>query len=174
MSNDHVGHGSHGEHSIDHLPWSRRLTRTVPPVLFGAVVGGLGTKPTSRWYRSLDKPSWEPPGGVFGPVWSALYALTAGATASVLDKLPVDERADVERALWLNMGLNAGWCWLFFTAQKPRWALAEIVLLEASTVDLLRRARAAGDGRAAAALAPYVAWNAFAAALNAEIVRRNP
>ncbi len=160
--------------SIDHLSLPRRLARSVPPVLAGAVVGGLGTRPTSPWYRSLRRPSWEPPPSVFGPVWTALYAAVAGAGASMLERVPVDDRHDLERALWLNMALNAGWCWLFFVAERPRWALAEIVLLEASTLDLVRRAHAAGDDRSALALAPYVGWNAFAAALNAEIVRRNP
>ena len=160
--------------SIDHLALPRRLARTIPPVLAGAVAGGLGTRPGSPWYRALRKPSWQPPAAVFGPVWTALYAATAGAGASMLERVPVDDRHDVERALWLNMGLNAGWCWLFFTAEKPRWALAEIVLLQASTLDLVRRARAAGDDRAALALAPYVGWNAFATALNVAIVRRNP
>jgi tryptophan-rich sensory protein len=111
---------------------------------------------------------------VFGPVWAALYASAAGAGASMLERVPVQDRHDIERALWLNMGLNAGWCWLFFTAEKPRWALGEILLLQASTLDLVRRAHAAGDDRAALALAPYVGWNAFATALNVAIVRRNP
>ncbi|MEO6512738.1 MAG: tryptophan-rich sensory protein, partial [Nocardioides sp.] len=60
--------------------------------------------------------------------------------------------------------LNAGWCWLFFTAQHPKVALAEIAVLEASTLALTRRVPA---------LAPYAAWNGFATALNASIARRN-
>ena len=69
--------------------------------------------------------------------------------------------------------LNAGWNWLFFTARRPRWALAEILLLEASTLDLTRRA-AKADTPAAAMLVPYAGWVAFATALNAAIARRNP
>ena len=160
--------------SIDHLALPRRLARSMPPVLVGAVAAGLGTRPRSAWSRSLRKPSWQPPAAVFGPVWTVLYAATAGAGASMMNRVPVDERHDVERALWLNMGLNAGWCWLFFAAEMPRWALAEIVLLQASTLSLARRARSAGDDRAVLALAPYIGWNAFATALNAAIVRRNP
>lgn len=160
--------------SIDHLSLPRRLARTIAPVLAGAAVGGLGTKPTSAWYRALRKPSWQPPAAVFAPVWTAIYASAAGAGASMLERVPVDDRHDVERALWLNMSLNAGWCWLFFTAERPKLALAEILLLQASTLDLVRRAHAAGDDRAALALAPYVGWNAFATALNVAIVRRNP
>ncbi len=149
-----------------------QLRRTVPAVVAGAVVGGLGTTPTSRWYRSLDKPSWNPPNWVFGPVWTALYAAIAGSTARAMADAPEEQRREIERALWVNMGLNAGWCWLFFTAKRPGLALAEIVVLEASTLDLLRRVHHVSPA-AHNALAPYAAWNGFAAALNASIVVRN-
>lgn len=147
------------------MSWTSYLKRTVPPVVAGAVVGGIGTKPSSAWYRGLDKPSWQPPAWLFGPVWTTLYALTAAGTARAMDAAADDDaRRSLERRLWVNMALNAGWCWLFFTAQKPRLALAEILVLEASTVALARRAPE---------VVPYAAWNAFATALNAEIARRN-
>jgi tryptophan-rich sensory protein len=152
---------------------SSLLRRTVPPVVAAAVVGGIGTRPTSPWYRSLSKPSWDPPGAVFAPVWTTLYTLTAGASARAMRSMTPQQRRSYERALWLNMALNAGWCWIFFTAERPRPALVELLVLEASTLDLVRRA-AAVDPAAAAALAPYAAWNAFAAALNTAIVVRNP
>ena len=62
------------------MSWTGYLKRTVPPVVAAAVLGGIGTKPTSAWYRGLDKPGWQPPPWVFGPVWTALYALTAAGT----------------------------------------------------------------------------------------------
>ncbi|MEO6510806.1 MAG: TspO/MBR family protein [Nocardioides sp.] len=146
------------------MSWTAHLRRTVPPVLAAAVVGGIGTRPTSAWYRSLDKPSWQPPAWVFGPVWTALYASIAVGTARAMEEADEAERRSLERQLWANMALNAGWCWLFFTAQRPKVALAEIAVLEASTLALTRRVPA---------LAPYAAWNGFATALNASIARRN-
>lgn len=51
-----------------------------------AVVGGLATDTSSEWYRDLEKPSWQPPGSVFGPVWTLLYVLIAvAATLSFRD-----------------------------------------------------------------------------------------
>lgn len=29
------------------------------------------------WYQTLIKPTWAPPGWLFGPVWSVLYAIIA-------------------------------------------------------------------------------------------------
>ncbi len=152
---------------------SRHLARTSAAVAATAVIGGLGTDVGSRWYRHLDKPAWQPPGAAFAPAWTALYGLMAVASARALDRLeePKDQRA-FALAFGANLVLNAGWNWVFFRARRPRWALAEILMMEVSTLDLVRRARTA-DTRAGAMLVPYAGWVAFATALNAAIGRRN-
>jgi tryptophan-rich sensory protein len=50
-----------------------RLLAAAGPAV-AALVGGLSTDPGSRWFRSLDKPSWYPPPQTFGIVWTALYS----------------------------------------------------------------------------------------------------
>jgi len=152
---------------------SHSLVQTSAAVAATGVVGGLATDVTSRWYKGLDKPPWQPPGVVFGPAWTTLYALLALASARTLDQLEPEERPAFAKAFGANLVLNAGWKWLFFKTRRPRWALAEILLLEASTLDLTRRA-AKADHPAAAMLVPYTGWVAFATALNAAIARRNP
>src|SRR5450631_930673 len=150
------------------------LARTSAAVVATAVIGGLGTDVGSRWYRQLDKPAWQPPGAAFGPAWTTLYGLMAVASARTLDRMQEpEERRAYATAFGANLVLNAGWNWLFFRARRPRWALAEILLLEVSTLDLTRRA-AKVDGPAAKMLAPYAGWVAFATLLNAAIARRNP
>ncbi len=150
------------------------LSRTSAAVAATALTGGLGTDVTSRWYQDLDKPPWQPPGAAFGPAWTTLYGLMALASARTLDRLDEpNERRGFVTAFGANLVLNAGWNWLFFKARRPRWALVEILLLEASTLDLTRRA-AKVDPPAAAMLVPYAGWVAFATALNAAIARRNP
>jgi tryptophan-rich sensory protein len=150
----------------------RHLPATAAALAATAVAGGIGTDVSSRWYADLDKPSWQPPGWVFGPAWTALYALTAVAAARVLDRADAPAGRRFRRALGVNLALNAGWSWLFFTAKRPGLALAENAVLAASTLDLTRRAGAV-DPTAARLLAPYAAWVAFANALNADIARRN-
>jgi tryptophan-rich sensory protein len=153
---------------------SPSLARTSAAVVATAVIGGLGTDVGSRWYQHLEKPRWQPPGAAFGPAWTTLYGLMAVASARTLDRIDEPgERRAFATAFGANLVLNAGWNWLFFRARRPRWALAEILLMEASTLDLTRRA-AKVDGPAARMLVPYAGWVAFATLLNASIARRNP
>lgn len=157
---------------MSHL--TRRLAKTSAAVAATAIVGSLGTRVKSDWYLGLRKPSWQPSGAAFGPAWTSLYALIAVATAHALKREQNAERRDRFRAAFgLNLALNAGWNWVFFTAQRPRAALVEVLVLEASTIDLLRRAAQTGP-LPAVLLAPYAAWVAFATALNAAIVGKNP
>ena len=139
-----------------------------------AGVGGIATAPVveSRWYRRLRKPDWQPPGAVFGPVWSVLYALLA---ASMLDVRR--RRGGADRGLWIlygsNLALNLAWTLIFFRGRSPLAASAEIVALEATTVALIVRVRPISPA-AALVLVPYALWVAFATALTWAITTRNP
>jgi len=147
---------------------------TVPALVGTAALGGLGTDVRSSWYARLDKPAWQPPGWAFGPAWTTLYTLTAVGSARTIDRIEDDdERQAYIAALATNLVLNIGWTWVFFTAKKPRWALAEIAALNISNLDLVRRSGKV-DAAAGWLLTPYAAWTAFATALNASIAARNP
>ncbi|MEV4075603.1 TspO/MBR family protein [Nonomuraea fuscirosea] len=138
-----------------------------------AAAGSLATTSGSAWYRRLSKPSWQPPAQAFPLVWTTLYGLIAYGGARALSREDEERRSALGRALAVNLALNAAWPALFFKARSPRLALAELVLLNASNLALVRRAGRA-DRAAGAMLVPYAAWTAFATALNASIARRNP
>ena len=147
--------------------------KTGAAVAGAATVGSIATAPESTWYDSLNKPGWQPPPVAFPLVWTPLYALIAFGSARALDRSNPADRAALKHSLALNLALNAGWTAVFFRGHRPRAALVEIAVLNASNLALLRRAWAA-DRTAGVALAPYVAWTGFATVLTAAIARRNP
>jgi benzodiazapine receptor len=140
--------------------------------LIGALTMRGKGSPKGAWYRTLRKPSYQPPSWVFGPVWTVLYGAIAyaGYRTWRMARSPARTRA---LALWgAQMALNAAWTPLFFGARRPRAALADMFALDAAVLGHVgvtaRRAP-----RAAVAMAPYLAWLGFATALNAAIVAKN-
>lgn len=128
---------------------------------------------SKEWYRSLDKPAWTPPDWVFPAAWTPLYTLIAISAYRVWRAEPSPERSRA-LALWgVQMGLNAAWTPLFFGRRNPKAGLADVALLVPSVAAYAAQA-ARVDRPAGVMMAPYLAWTTFAAALNADIVRRNP
>jgi len=138
-----------------------------------AAIGSLATAPGTSWYRRLDKPPWQPPSAAFPLVWTPLYVSIGIAGGRALDRAAPSERRALAAAYTGNLVLNAAWTAVFFRARRPRAALAEIVALNVSNADLVRRAWRA-DRAAGLALLPYAAWTGFATALTAAIAHRNP
>lgn len=140
-----------------------------------ALIGSRATKQSvnSRWYNvQLEKPSWQPPREVFGPVWTTLYTLMAGSAARMYDARPSRERSRALKLWGAQLALNAAWSVIFFGARKPKVAAAEIGVLLA-TIALYMRETHRVDGRATAMMAPYLGWTAFAAVLNGTIAKNN-
>jgi translocator protein len=132
-----------------------------------AAVFGTQFEP-GAWHAALEKPAWNPPNWVFGPVWTLLYVLIA-----IAGWLAWRARQRLLVALWgVQLLLNALWSWLFFGLHLPFVALADIVLLLATIIAFIvvawRRRRAA-----ALLFLPYAAWVGFATALNAAIAVLN-
>lgn len=141
-----------------------------------AVAGSLATDPSTRWYRKLDKPSWQPPSWAFPVAWTALYASIALVSGKVLAdaKSEDDEkqRSEYKRALAVNLALNAGWSYTFFKAQKLGPAAVVAGLLAASSSDLAKKA-GRNNPKLTWALTPYSVWTSFATALSTDIWKRN-
>lgn len=126
-----------------------------------------------EWYATLKKPSWNPPGWIFGPVWTALYTMMAVAAWLVWRQ---GGWAKQRKPLLIFLGqlaLNALWTPLFFGLHQPGLAFAEIVLLWLAIGTTLTAFRPVSRV-AAWLLAPYLAWVSFAAALNFALWRLNP
>lgn len=137
-----------------------------------AVVGSLATD-IGPWYRSLAKPSWQPPDWVFGPVWTTIFVLCAVSAALAWRSAEAAARPAVVALFVVNGLLNVLWSFLFFYLKRPFLAGLEIILLWASIAVLIwyvgQRSR-----MAALLLLPYLLWVSFATAINWTIVQLNP
>jgi tryptophan-rich sensory protein len=138
-----------------------------------AAISGLTTAASvTTWYAALNKPAFNPPNWVFGPVWTVLYVLMAVAAWRVWLRPASRERRTALALYAVQLGLNFAWSLVFFGAHAPAAALADITALFAavcSTALAFRRLSPA----AALMLAPYSLWVAFAGALNFAIWRLN-
>lgn len=137
---------------------------------FSAAALGSAATATSvgTWYRTLNKPVWNPPAWLFGPVWTLLYVLMAVAAWRVWRR---SEATAARRTLGLfgaQLALNALWSGLFFGLRRPDLAFAEVLVLWALLVAMLLRFWRA-DRVAGALWAPYVAWVSFASVLNGTV-----
>lgn len=138
-----------------------------------AGLGGLFTANGVRdWYPTLHKPAWNPPGRVFGPVWTFLYCCIAVAGYLTWRKAGFAGCKWTMLAFAVQLVLNAAWSGIFFGMRQPGWAFAEIVLLWAAIlvtmVGVFRISVWPG-----ALLLPYLLWVSFASVLNLVLWRMN-
>jgi tryptophan-rich sensory protein len=132
--------------------------------------GAWTTSPT--WYSALVKPSWSPPGWLFGPVWTLLYVLMGVAAWLVWREGGWARQRRPLTLYVVQLVLNAAWTPIFFGLRQPGWALLEIVLLWAAILATLISFKPARP-LAPWLLAPYLAWVSFAAFLNFTLWRLN-
>lgn len=136
------------------------------------IIGSLFTTPSiPGWYATLDKPAFNPPSWIFGPVWIFLYLLMGIALYLVL----IDKKKDKRAALWLfgtQLVLNSIWSIIFFGLQNPFYALIELVILWIAIVLTIWQFWKI-NVKAGALLLPYIAWGTFAMVLNYSIWQLN-
>lgn len=136
-------------------------------------IGALASINAQSFYAQLDRPSWAPPAGVFGPVWTCLYVAMAVAAWLVWRERGWARARGALGLFVLQLACNALWSWLFFGWHRGALAFADIVLLLAlivATIVSFARIRRL----AAWLLAPYLAWVTFATALCFSVWQRNP
>jgi tryptophan-rich sensory protein len=134
-----------------------------------AAIGGYATGESVRtWYPTLNKPSWNPPSWLFGPVWTLLYIMMSVAAWRIWKLRDQPGVKFVLGFFFVHLALNALWSILFFGLHSPGWALIEIIILW-SSIALLQRAFWRLDRLAGWLWIPYLAWVSFATILNGTI-----
>jgi benzodiazapine receptor len=133
---------------------------------FAALASAAPSGEESPWFRTLNKPPIFPPSIVFPLVWTPLYVLMPVALFLVYRRTGFTTAFALPAILWgAQLVLNAAWTWLFFAAERPWFALAEIIILWGVILAMILafwRVRPL----AGLLMTPYLAWVSFAALLN--------
>ena len=146
--------------------FAKLITSIIIPQSIG-IIGALFTIPSiGTWYAGLNKPSFNPPNWIFGPVWTVLYLLMGIALYLVWKKgLARYDARQALAAFAAQLVLNLAWTFFFFFMNIPLAAFVEIIILWISiavTARLFFRvSRTAG-----LLLIPYIMWVSYAALLN--------
>jgi len=154
--------------------WKIAIVTVIAIELLGGASGWLSQSGYGNpWFDALQKPSFMPPGYLFGIVWPILYALLGIALALILAEPPSDRRRLGLTLFLVQMVLNFAWSPLFFGAHDITLAkmviIAMVVLAAAAAIIFYRVRPAAG-----LLMVPYLCWLLFATTLNASIEKLNP
>ena len=153
--------------------WLKLLISLIIPQLVAASGAYFTITGVGSWYNQINKPDWNPPSGVFGPVWTTLYVLIGvsffliwkSGASSTLKKTAI--------FFWIaQLVANFFWSFIFFGQHEIGLAFFEILLLWVLIVfTIFSFARI--SKLAAWLLVPYISWVSFAAILNYTIWKLN-
>lgn len=127
----------------------------------------------SNWYQQLVRPSWAPPGWLFGPVWSILYAIIA-VTFSYAGWMFFTGkiRFMVFLPFILNIVFNVAFTPIQFGLKNNLLAAVDILLVLATLVWLIVAIFPHAKW-IAYANTPYLCWVLFATVLQLTITIMN-
>lgn len=141
---------------------------------FAGIVGSIFTVPAiATWYAKLTKPSFNPPGWIFGPVWILLYTMMGISAYLVWQKWGESGMARVGVMLFfVHLIFNALWSYLFFGLKNPMFAFFEIIVLWLMILAMIIIYYQINK-TASYLLIPYIMWVSFASVLNFYIWKLN-
>lgn len=129
------------------------------------IASGFSTASSiSGWYQTIQKPSWNPPNWIFGPVWTVLYIMM-GIAAALVWHTPSPHRKTALVLFVIQFVLNLLWSYIFFGLHNLPLALMEIILMAffiAITIYWFLKV----NRLAAVLLLPYLMWVSFASSLS--------
>ena len=145
---------------------SRNVVGVLGTVIVAIYVIGSGrmVATDAEWYRSLPRPSWQPPSSVFGIIWPYNFAMLVTATWLVANRLSTANQMIWLLSLALSVTAALTWAWLFY---GPHLLLASgfaLVLATVFTIPLLVIAFRVSPVLGLAFL-PYQLWIAVATSL---------
>lgn len=173
------------------MPKSKQILKLIVSILVCQMAGAVGWLFTSdsvvTWHPMLNKPSFNPPAWIFGPVWTTLYLMMGIAlfliwnsdkkhgflTGLISRFFHKDSGKETAIKLFMvQLVLNALWSVIFFGMQQPGFAFLEILFLftfiALTFLSFWKQNKAAG-----LLMLPYLYWVGFATVLNFAIWQLN-
>ena len=136
------------------------------PLSLGAIAGMFTSQSVPEWYATLNRPSFNPPNWIFGPVWTTLYILMGISFFLIWKQEASKVRKRAILIFLLQLLLNIAWSFIFFYFNMIGLALVEIILLWISIVMMLVVFYKIKP-IASYINIPYLLWVTFATVLNA-------
>ncbi len=143
------------------------------PLIIGGISGYFTTSSISGWYVHINKPWFNPPNWIFGPVWTLLYFLMGIAFYLIWKSdCLIDLKKEAAALFLLQLSINFMWSLIFFYWKQPGWAFLDITVM---WVMILLTIFSFGKISSTASwlMVPYICWVSFAAVLNYSIWRLN-
>ena len=110
------------------INWFLLIGLVVVCNLIGAL-GAVWTSSDGEWYKGIEKPSFNPPSWVFGPVWTLLFSLM-GIALYLVWVAPSSRIRTIGLVLFgVQFVFNVLWSYLFFGMNNPLASLVEIFVL---------------------------------------------
>lgn len=150
------------------IKWPLLLICIAIPLVSGSLSGLAIADHISSWYSTLNKPSFNPPNYLFGPVWSVLYILMGIGLYLILQTPKSAMRTKSIVLFTVQLILNLSWSFIFFNAQSPFAALIIIGILWIAILMMMIYFHTLSP-IASYLQIPYLLWVSFATVLNAAI-----
>ena len=134
-------------------------------LLIGGISGFATASSINGWYVTINKPSFNPPNYLFGPVWTTLYILMGISLYMILQSDSNELRKKAVTIFSIQLFLNFCWSFIFFNFQSLGLAFAEIILMWISILTMIIIFYKINK-TAALLQIPYLLWVSFAIVLN--------
>jgi tryptophan-rich sensory protein len=142
------------------------------PIILGGISGFFTSEHIPTWYEALNKPWFNPPKWLFGPVWTVLYIMMGYASYLILKTENNKVRNKAITIYGIQLLLNFFWSIIFFYYKRIDIALIEIItmwiFINFTIISFNKLNKSA-----ALLLLPYVVWVSFAVILNAYLFYLN-
>ena len=124
------------------------------------------------WYQSLNQPSWQPPGFIFGLIWPYNFIVIGIALWVIASKASPALVATALSIFAFSVIVALRWSYLLYEVHDLRGATLSLFTTAILTIPLLAITFSQSI-KVGIALIPYQIWIFTAAALNASYVKLN-